>query len=100
MQQELLQKCDSLNTLVLIKAYCDNYEAAKADQEKLSTKNIAASAINNEELELSEEEIVAAISAYNRKKNQVPHSNGNEQKNDQKKKCRNCGYDWPHPGGK
>ena len=35
LQQELLQKCDTLNTLTDIKQFCENFESAKNDSEKL-----------------------------------------------------------------
>ena len=42
LQQELLQKSDTLNTLSLITNYCENFESAKLDQEKLGAKNSLA----------------------------------------------------------
>ena len=47
LQQELLQKSDALNTLPLITAYCENFESAKTDREKLATRNTVVSAIVN-----------------------------------------------------
>ena len=94
LQQELLQKSDSLNTLALIKAHCENYESAKADQEKLSSQATVAAV----EDELSDAEVAAAISAYKRKQKNSGQNRQPEQPSDQK--CENCGYDWPHAGGK
>ena len=88
LQQELLQKSETLNTLESISNYCENYESAKLDQEKLSTNIATAAPI--ETVDLSEEEVLAAISQYKRNKN-----------SESKKvtKCFKCGFAWPHVGG-
>ena len=90
LQQELLQKEETLNTLKLISDYCENYESAKTDQEKLASAASAISPIHTDEL--AGEAWLAAMSAYKRGK-----------KHPETKKpgtCFNCGSDWPHPGGK
>ena len=94
LQQELLQKSSTLNTLTTIVEYCTNYESAKHDSGKLSGDMVVGS-INDEmdSEELSEEEIIAAISNY-KKNNRTPK----EQLGD-KKKCNKCGFDWPHTNG-
>ena len=94
LQQELLQKSDALNTLPLITAYCENFESAKTDREKLATRNTVVSAV--ELHDLSEEEVIAAVSSYKRSKQQ---SSLGEKQDKKKNKCFNCGYDWPHLGG-
>lgn len=88
LQQEILQKSDTLNTLEKISAHCENYEAAKQDQEKLSSATNASIATSEE---MTEDEVLAAISQYKRKKNGTQ-----ERKTIPKKKCMKCGYDWPH----
>ena len=66
LQQELLQKSDTLHTLSHITAYCENFEAAKTDREKLASKNTMVSVVIS--TDLSEGEIIAAISTYKRSK--------------------------------
>ena len=64
LQQELLQKADTLNTMTTIIDHCTNYESAKQDTEKLYTRESLVGSVNHDEHEeLSHEEIVAAISA-------------------------------------
>ena len=71
LQQELLQKADTLNTLQLIVDHCTNFESAKLATEKLHTGDSVVSSIGIDEQEdLSQEEIVAAISAYRKNKKQ------------------------------
>ena len=89
LQQELLQKSETLNTLELITNYCTNYESAKQDQEKLAAANPSSIAAPIYSDDLPEEEIIAAISQY--KKNKKAES--------KKAECMRCGEDWPHPGG-
>ena len=43
LQQELLQKVDTLNDLTTITSHCENYEAAKRDKEKLNNNETIAS---------------------------------------------------------
>ena len=75
LQQELLQKQATLNTLPLILKYCEDFESAKLDQKKLTTveslggrSSIAAVQRLIEEEEISGAEIVAAVSAYRQRK--------------------------------
>ena len=89
LQQELLQKSETLNTLQLITSYCKKFESAKLDQEKLVGRNASALATVHTD-QISEEEIIAAVPFYKKHKKQGAKKN----------KCRNCGHDWPHPGGR
>ena len=68
--------------------YCETYKSAKIDREQLSAKNYPISSINNQEL--SEADLLAAVSAYKRSKTKS---------NSKKVDCFNCGYDWPHVNG-
>jgi hypothetical protein len=99
LQQELLQKSDTMKTLNEISAYCENYESAKIDQQQLTRDNTTLASITSE---LTAEEHIAAISAYkqNKKKNMnsKTNNNSNTDGSNDKEKCRNCGYDWPHRG--
>ena len=103
LQQELLQKQESLNTLPLIVKYCEEFESAKLDQQKLSEpepvhgrSTIATVQKLIEEEEVSGSEIVAAISMYRQKKNGKRwHKNkkgaSNIGHNDSKNSCGFCG---------
>ena len=93
MQQELLQKCEEHKTLAHITAYCENFESAKVDQEKLAAKSMSAVSPIEVSDDLSHDEMVAAISAYKKNKK---HGGGKNNRS----RCSNCGFDWPHPGGK
>ena len=91
LQQELLQRQSTLNTLPLIVQYCEDFESAKRDKEKLhdgsSTRSIVGalgSVSDHPEIGASYEEIVAALSMYRKSRN------GN-QKGKGGGKCRNCG---------
>ena len=61
LQQELLQKCDTLNTLKDITQFCENFESAKNDSEKLCGNDYMISS-------LEKDDIVAAISNYRKLK--------------------------------
>ena len=89
LHQELLQKADSLKSLKDIAAFCENFESAKYDRNKLN-KATVISRIEQPE-GMTSEDIVAAISNYKKKKQHAP-----EQKTLTKRKCNNRGYDWPH----
>ena len=92
LQQELLQKSASLNTLTNITVYCKKIEAAKNDREKLSSRSTMISGIEAEDM--TKDDIVAAISTYRRNKHSAKVN-----KPGPVKKCFNCGYDWPHTKG-
>ena len=83
LQQELLQKADTLKTLSAIASYCENYELAKKDKDKLSGEKFIAASNTEHDSDLSQDEIVAAISQY--KKNKKHISNHTT--------CGNCGYE-------
>ena len=89
LQQELLEKKDSLKSLKDITAFCKNFESAKSERDKLN-KATVISVIEQVE-GMTSEDIVAAISNYRKKKQHAPG-----QKILTKRKCNNCGYDWPH----
>lgn len=93
LQQEVLQKQETLKTLESLIMYCESYESAKRDKEKLSATNNTrsfASASVTMNSDLSEDEILAAVSMYKKQK-----QSSNIKSNT--KKCRNCGYDY-RPG--
>ena len=87
LQQEILAKSDTIIKLTDLVQYCETYESAKKDKDKLnrnsqSQSNLNISGIDIEDL--SKEEIIAAISNYKR----------NKRYNDtERNKCRNCGLD-------
>ena len=71
LQQEVLQKAQELNTITDMIEYCEGYEAAKRDSKLLTDEqqkpSIAATAASNDS-ELTEENVVAAISNYKKEK--------------------------------
>ena len=87
LQKELLQKHIDLRTLELIVQFCQTHEAAKSDQAKLSDASVSAN------YELSNDELVSAISEYRRKKRNRSNSTQHEQV------CGSCGYE-KHNGNK
>lgn len=93
LQQEVLQKHDTLKTVDGLLQYCENFESTKHDRDVLRTQN-EFSFINTLHLDshdLAEEEIVAALSAYKRDKQYSSSSASN-------KNCNYCGY--PSHGNK
>ena len=71
LQQELLQRADKVNTLPLITQYCENFESAKNDQELLAQSEKNSNYLCEIEMDgLSKDDLVAAISSYNKSKNQ------------------------------
>ena len=86
LQQELLVKHNEHMDLKTIIEYCEQYESAKKDKEKLSFNKLPAlSGIDG--CELSEMEIAAAISTYKKSKRTL------NRKPFDSKKCNYCGYD-------
>ena len=85
LQQELLQNSEKLNNLRDITEFWQNYELAQTDREKLSSETLVSVI---ESTDTSQEELIAAISNYKKKKN--------SDRVTEQTKCRNCGYDWPH----
>ena len=82
LQQELLQKADSMKSLTEILAYCENFESAKEDRDKLRNEAQKISPITAiESSGMSEDEVVAAISNYKRGKK------------DKATKCFYCGFE-------
>ena len=80
LQQELLQNQASLNNLQLIIQYREDFESVKRDQETLQnpTKNVIRN-ISHPDLEnASDEELVAALSAYRRNKTKGLQNRGNK----------------------
>ena len=70
LQQELLQNHASLNTLEMIVVHCEAFDSAKVDSLKLAeSPAIAAVSATAIPTEHSDDEMVAAISAYKRAKN-------------------------------
>ena len=87
LQQEILTKHDTFNSIDELVKYCENYEVTKRDTVKL--KSISSgndSSICNIDDGLSQEEIVEAILSYKRAKNQRGGRNQNSDK------CGQCGY--------
>ena len=70
LQQEVLQKHDTLKTVDGLLQYCENFECTKHDRDVLRTQNEHSfvNSLNIESHDLAEEEIVAALSAYRREK--------------------------------
>ena len=79
LQQDLLQKIDTVKSLSEVVMYCENFESAKEDREKLRNDAPRISSVNAGDL--SNEELIAAVSDY--KKN----------KRDATKKCSYCGFE-------
>ena len=86
LQQELLQKYATLNTLNDITQFCENFEAAKNDNEKLCANDPMISS-------LEKDDIVAAISNYRKLKNGGEPEKGPKNKPN---KCYFYGLDY-HP---
>ena len=86
LQQEILQKCDTLNTLKDITQFCENFESAKNDSEKLCGNHPMISS-------LEKDDIVAAISNHRKLKKGGESEKGPTNKSN---KCYFCGYDY-HP---
>ena len=87
LQQEVLQKHDTLKTVDGILQYCENFECTKHGRDVLQTQNeqSVVNSLNIESHDLAEEEIVAALSAYRREK-QYSSSSASD------KNCLSCGY--------
>ena len=69
LQQELLQKADTVRSLTEMLAYCESFESAKQDRDKLRSETQAVSGISSIETSgLTSEDIVTAISNYKRSK--------------------------------
>ena len=85
LQQEILVKSDTIKTLKDLVQYCETYESAKKDKDKLNQHSQSQLKLNISGIDiddLSKEEIIAAISNYKR----------NKKYNDTKRnKCKNCG---------
>ena len=79
LQQELLQKADTIKCLKDVLAYCEIFESAKEDREKLRNDTPGISSVNTDDM--TNEDIIAAISNY--KKNKM----------DGTKKCYYCGFE-------
>lgn len=84
-----MQNAETLNTLTEINQFCEALESAKRDKEKLSRAESQQRQINAIQIdeELTEAEIIAAISTYKRNKKFIQPSNSTH------KKCAFCGYD-------
>ena len=85
LQQELLQKSNELKVLPEISQFCENYESAMKDKNKLSDKSPIFSLASIDTEGLAKDEVIAAISNYKQKKLNYPNK-----KNLQK--CNYCGY--------
>ena len=90
LQQEVLQKSEELNNITNLVHFCENFEATKKDRHRLAYPNnkIDISCIDKDN-ELSQEEIIAAISSYKKSKKvkqmKIKPVGGNL-------KCSYCGY--------
>ena len=87
--QETLQKQDILTTVSSIITYCEAYESAVKDKEKLSRSTNFSDphlSINSssftQQFDITNDELVSAISLYRKKKCSKASSH----------KCKNCGY--------
>ena len=103
LQQELLQKSSTLNTLIAIVEHCTNYESAKDDSGRLKGDTLVSNISDViEEEQLCEEEVIAAISNYKKSKkafHEQQHQQQPHQQHDETKLCHNCGFEWPHANG-
>ena len=94
--KELLQQSTQLNTLKTITDYCESYETSQQDLRQLKGDgpSIASNNILND---ISQEELVAAVSAY--RKNKRGEKRPPQTTHEEQKKCFNCGGDWPNASG-
>ena len=89
LQQEILTKHDTFQTVDELVRYCENFEATKRDTVKLKSHSASSDlAMNNIDDELSQEEVVAALSMYKRSKSQAP----GKSTPDSESPCGKCGY--------
>ena len=92
LQQEILQKHEALNTVDRIVQYCENFESTKRDKEMLhasiSSATGAAVQVNTD---LSQEDVVAALSAYRRQKRSF-NKGTNKRHLSSSNACTSCGY--------
>ena len=103
LQQELLQKHDTINTVDLIITYCEAFESAVRDKDKLTSSSAHASqtdyslSVSNisSQFDISDEEIVAAVSQYKRNKRFSKRGSSPSQNH---KKCGSCGYNHASDG--
>ena len=87
LQQEVLQKSVELKDISTLVQFCENFESAKKDRQKLSSaSNIDIANIDTDDL--SHDELVAAISSYKKHKKV---SKGNT-KDTTSENCTYCGY--------
>ena len=87
LQQEILAKSDTIKTLKDLVQYCETYESAKKDKDKLNQHSQSQLKLNISGIDiddLSKDEVIAAISNYKR------HQKFNDS---ERNKCRNCGLD-------
>ena len=89
LQQEILQKHETLNTVDLLVKYCENFESTKNDRARLNKPNPDHSISTiYDDLDLTEGEIVAAVSAYKRQKQQfIPKPPANTKVEDDRGYC-------------
>ena len=73
LQQELFQKHEDLNTVHAIVAYCEAYESAVHDRDKLSSASGSGLAVSHisTQFGLPEEEVVSAVSQYKQNKKKM-----------------------------
>lgn len=84
LQQELLQKSDTLTDLTSIIQFCENFEAAKKDKDLLTGDHHKISLAGIEIDDISKDEMIAAISMYRISKKYNDKGNNT--------KCSYCGY--------
>ena len=89
LQQEVLQKYETLNTVDLLVKYCENFESTKKDRARLKLRSDNSINMAHVDQELTEEEVVAAVSAYKRQKKQFIPKNAS---NKSEETCGYCGY--------
>ena len=78
LQQELLQKSDTLTDLTSIIQFCKNFEAAKKDKDLLTGDHHKIFLAGIEIDDISKDEMIAAISMY--RKSKKYHDKGNNTK--------------------
>ena len=94
LKQELLQKHEALNSVESIVTYCETFESAVRDKQKLSSSESPLSVGHvSAQFGLPEDEVVSAVSQYKRqKKNSMRGKQNNKSEVPSASACSGCGY--------
>ena len=99
LQQELFQKHQELNTVHAIVTYCEAYESAINDRDKLSSASGSGLSVSHisAQFDLPEEEVVSAVSQYkqSKKKSFVKSKQNKIQSDFNNLPCDRCGNKHP-----